>query len=193
MDPKSDILQRGHCVIPAQFLGPARRQYFQRYVDVAGDAPLGGIGAKPMCNHSLLFDGQPGCIFGIVRHEEEDKHSKNHCVDKSEHVTPGVCGCLPDGTPSRIKSHRQPSRPIAPFMCPTPYAMALVPVRPRKRHRTDLTYPPNAPASVALHKKIAMRVARSSGRYQKDIRNTMPGNTPASAAPRMKRNAARVG
>lgn len=47
-----------------------------------------------------------------------------------------------------------------------------------------MPYPPKAPASVALQRKIAIRVARSSGLYQKDMKKIMPGKTPASAAPR---------
>ena len=52
------------------------------------------------------------------------------------------------------------------------------------------TYPPKAPARVALQRNTAIRVARSSGLYQNDMKNIMPGKIPASAAPRKNLKAA---
>jgi hypothetical protein len=43
---------------------------------------------------------------------------------------------------------------------------------------------------VALHKKAAIRVARSSGLYQKLMKKIMPGKIPASAAPKANRSPA---
>lgn len=51
------------------------------------------------------------------------------------------------------------------------------------------TYPPNAPASVALQRNNAIRVARSSALYQKLMKKTIPGKIPASKAPRKNRSA----
>ncbi len=51
------------------------------------------------------------------------------------------------------------------------------------------THPPKAPASVALQRKTAILVARSSGLYQKLMKKIIPGKTPASKAPRKNRSA----
>jgi hypothetical protein len=66
------------------------------------------------------------------------------------------------GLPSNINNHRQACNPATPFMWPTPYAMQLDDSRVRIRliEYEGYAYPPNAPESVALHRKAAIRKAR---------------------------------
>ena len=79
------------------------------------------------------------------------------------------------GIPSRMNSQRHPSSPALPL----------------RKEMAVARRPPKAPATAMEEANMAIRVARSSGLYQKQRYIMIPGKKPASARPRKKRTDSR--
>lgn len=82
------------------------------------------VGSQSEFLELLLLRGEPSCFLGVARHAEDDDDAENHC-NLLEWTLPSFVLQIPEGMPSTMNNHRQPSKPEAPFMCPTPNAITL--------------------------------------------------------------------
>jgi hypothetical protein len=93
---------------------------------------------------------EPLCASWIIREKEEEKERTQESDDSLQRVSIGYEFEEQGENTSMMNSHLKPSRPPAPLICPTPYAIA----------------PPNAPARLQKAMTSAIRTARSLYLYQ---------------------------